>query len=199
MKHKKDSKYLIIILAVVFALLIGIIYLQMFTKLFEEEVEVKQLEGFNLLSKAFKDKESIPTKYTCDGDDISPPLYWEGFPNETKTFVLIVEDPDAPLGVFTHWVIFNIPKDVTSLKENIPKIDVVKGVGIQGKNDFGKIGYGGPCPPLNEMHRYVFKLYALDTTLNLNAGATKGEVLKAMSGHVLAVAKLTGTYTRKGT
>lgn len=198
MKTKKSNKYLIIVLAVVFALLISITYIQIFVKIFEAEEEIKEVKGFVILSNAFNDGESIPTKYTCDGDDISPPLYWKGFPNKTKTFVLIVEDTDAPRGTFTHWIMFNIPREVTRLKENIPKTGAVEGIGIQGKNDFGKIGYGGPCPPPNTLHRYIFKLYALDVKLNLSAGASKVEVLNAMRGHVLAIAKLTGIYIRRG-
>ncbi len=147
------------------------------------------------LKSVFANGERIPVKYTCDGDDISPPLRWEGQPEGVMSYVLIVEDPDAPIGTFTHWVIYNIPGKLSSLPEGVPKRKETE-FGLQGINDFRKVGYGGPCPPPGKPHRYFFKLYALDSTLDLPPGARKGDVLKAMEGHVLAQTQLMGTYGR---
>jgi len=148
-----------------------------------------------IASLAFKGGERIPAKYTCDGEDVSPPLSWSGAPKGTKTYALIVDDPDAPVGVFTHWVIFNIPASEGGLPENTPKKDKLPNGAVQGRNDFGRRGYGGPCPP-SGTHRYQFHLYALDTQLALPPGATKRDVLKAMEGRILAKAELTGLYSR---
>lgn len=158
-----------------------------------EEIVAKK---FSLTSPAFGDHERIPDKYTCDGADLSPPLHWEGHPKETVSFVLIVDDPDAPAGTFTHWVIYNIPGDVNKLEEGVPQVEKLPFGALQGVNDFNQIGYGGPCPPSGKPHRYVFKMYALDTVLDLGPGASKDEVLKAMSEHILAEATLTGIYSR---
>ncbi|MGB4292887.1 MAG: YbhB/YbcL family Raf kinase inhibitor-like protein [Bacteroidales bacterium] len=147
-------------------------------------------------SPAFKEGELIPSKYTCDGPDISPPLEWSDAPAGTRSFALISDDPDAPVGTWVHWVIFNIPANVNRLNENIPKKDVLSNGARQGRNDFGRIGYGGPCPP-GGTHRYYFKLYALDKELDLKAGSTKRDLLKDMEGHVLAEAYLMGKYKRK--
>ncbi len=147
------------------------------------------------LKSVFANGERIPIKYTCDGEDISPPLTWEGQPEGVVSYVLIVEDPDAPMGTFTHWVMYNIPSKLTSLPEGVPKQGKTE-VGLQGINDFRRIGYGGPCPPPGKPHRYFFKLYALDSTLDLPPGARKRDVTKAMEGHVLAQAQLMGIYGR---
>lgn len=147
-------------------------------------------------SPAFKEGELIPSKYTCDGPDISPPLEWSDAPAGTRSFALISDDPDAPVGTWVHWVIFNIPANVNRLDEDIPKKDVLSNGARQGRNDFGRFGYGGPCPP-GGTHRYYFKLYALDKELDLKAGSTKRDLLKAMEGHVLAEAYLMGKYKRK--
>lgn len=145
-----------------------------------------------LTSSAFKDGERIPVKYTCDGPDVSPPLDWTQAPNQTKTFVLILEDPNA--NGFTHWVIFNIPATLTALQENIPGTGNLPNSSIiQGMNDFGAVGYNGPCPP-SGTHHYVFHLYGLDTALTLSPGATKRSVSAAMKGHVLGQVDLTGLY-----
>ena len=149
-----------------------------------------------LESNAFKNGGIIPTVYTCDGADISPDLKWENFPENTKSFILIVEDPDAPIGIFTHWVVYDIPSTVNELPKNFPKVPEIDGI-KQGRNDFGRIGYGGPCPPPGPPHRYIFKIYALDTpSINLPAGATKSQVQSAMSKHVLAKGELLGIYGR---
>ena len=150
---------------------------------------------FTLSSTAFKDNGYIPRKYTCDGEDISPPLSWSGAPPETKSYVLIVYDPDAPKGTFYHWLLYNIPAELSSLPEGVPK-DPETEYGLQGVNDFGTLGYGGPCPPTGSAHRYVFVLLALNTKLDLSPGATIDELLEAVSGHVIAYAKLTGIYGR---
>ncbi len=147
-------------------------------------------------SSAFGSGQPIPQKYTCDGPDVSPPLSWSDAPPGTKTFALIADDPDAPMGTWVHWVIFSLPPQTNALPEGVAKTESAAG-GVHGRNDFGKTGYGGPCPPPGKPHRYFFKLYALDTTLNLRAGATKQDVEKAMQGHVLAQAELMGTYQRK--
>jgi len=146
-------------------------------------------------SEAFEEGGMIPKKYTCDGEDASPPLSWTGVPEGTKALALICDDPDAPVGTWVHWVIFNIPPDTTGLSENIPPERVLESGARQGRNDFGNIGYGGPCPPRGT-HRYYFKLYALDKKVDLEPGATKDELLKAMEGHILAEGRLMGRYKR---
>jgi hypothetical protein len=146
-------------------------------------------------SPAFSEGNPIPKKYTCDGEDVSPPLAWSGLPAGTQSLALIADDPDAPVGTWVHWVIFNLPHTLTGLSEGIAKTPTVEG-GIQGNNDFRKVGYGGPCPPRGKPHRYFFKLYALDTSLALEAGASKADVERAMQGHILAQGQLMGTYSR---
>ncbi len=137
----------------------------------------------------------IPMKYTCDGIDISPHIAWDSVPQGTKSLALICDDPDAPMKTWVHWVIYNIPPDQTELAENIPPQKTLPTGALQGINDFRKIGYGGPCPP-GGTHRYYFKLYALDTMLNLEPGATKDQLLKAMEGHILDSGELMGKYKR---
>jgi hypothetical protein len=146
-------------------------------------------------SSAFGSGEMIAAKYTCDGADFSPPLEWSGSPAETKSLALICDDPDAPMGTWVHWVIYDIPPTATMLAEGITREKDLPGGGTQGVNDFRKIGYGGPCPP-GGTHRYFFKLYALDTMLGLKPGITKDQLLKAMRGHILAEAQIMGTYKR---
>lgn len=148
-------------------------------------------------SSAFKDEGSIPAKYTCDGQNVSPPLKWNSIPKATKSIALIADDPDAPRGTWVHWVVYGLPPSLRELPENVPAAESVLGNGgRQGTTDFGKIGYGGPCPP-NGTHRYFFKVYALDTDPHLNPGLTKAQLLKAMEGHVLGEGQLMGKYTRK--
>lgn len=151
--------------------------------------------AFVLTSTAFKEGEKIPRKFTCDGDDISPPLKWTSAPSETKSLALITDDPDAPMGTWVHWVIFNIPPSVKDLAEGVPVKDLLQSGALQGRNDSRTIGYSGPCPP-GGTHRYYFKLYALDTTLSLKSGCTKPDVVKAMDGHIMAQAQLMGRYSR---
>ena len=152
------------------------------------EIKIKSL--------AFVPGGKIPGKYTCDGMDISPPLSWTSGPEGTKTFALICDDPDAPMGTWVHWVLFNLPADITELRESVPPEKELENGAKQGMNDFRKIGYGGPCPP-GGTHRYFFKLYALDTEINLEAGATKTELLEAMEGHILAEGQMIGRYERR--
>jgi len=153
--------------------------------------------AFTLTSSAFKDQAPIPVRYTCDGDDISPPLAWSGAPPGTVSFALIVDDPDAPRGVFTHWVLFNLPGHVQDLPEALPKTERLAGRGLQGRNDFNRIGYGGPCPPPGHAaHHYRFTLYALDTMLDLPPGSSKQRVHDAFQGHILDLTQLVGTYQR---
>jgi Raf kinase inhibitor-like YbhB/YbcL family protein len=149
-------------------------------------------------SPAFVEGDPIPPKYTGDGADVSPALTWSGIPHEAQSLVLLCEDPDAPRGTWTHWVLFNLPPSTRELAEGTPTEPTLAGGAVQGTNDFGKIGYGGPAPPPGKPHRYYFKLTALNTTLNLPAGAKRQDVLKAMEGHVLGEGWVMGTYRRKG-
>lgn len=155
--------------------------------------------AFQLTSSAFSDNGKIPTKYTCEGHDLSPPLQWSDGPAGTKSFALIVDDPDAPdpaapKMVYVHWVVIKIPPGVTSLAENAAMSGLPAGAD-QGGNDFGNQTYGGPCPPIGR-HRYFFKLYALDTDLSNLKNVKKADVEKAMQGHILAQAQLMGTYQK---
>ena len=153
--------------------------------------------GFQLHSSAFKAGSEIPQKFTCQGSDLSPALSWSGAPAATKSFALIADDPDAPAGTWVHWVVYDLPGTATQLPENVPKTEKVAGGGTQGINGFKKAGYGGPCPPPGNAHRYFFKLYALDTSLDLKPGASKAELEKAMKGHIQVQAELMGTYKRR--
>jgi len=152
---------------------------------------------FELTSTAFAQGEPIPVQYSCDGEDISPPLAWGDPPEGTQSFVLIMDDPDAPVGTWDHWLLFNIPADMRGLEENLPitgKNQDPDAIFV-GNNSWGHADYGGPCPP-GGTHRYFFKLYALDTTLSLLPGVSKQELLNVMEGHVLGQTELMGTYTR---
>lgn len=148
-----------------------------------------------LTSPAFTDGSSIPLKYTGDGTDVSPPLEWSDIPSGTKSFAIICDDPDAPSGSWVHWVIYNIPPAINSLPEGIAPVESPDDGIVQGINDFGRIGYGGPMPPRGT-HRYVFKIFALDAILPSKPGITKAGLLKLMSGHIISDAKLTGKYSR---
>jgi Raf kinase inhibitor-like YbhB/YbcL family protein len=158
----------------------------------------EQAMALSLSSPAFQHQESIPGHYTCDGENVSPPLVWSGIPEGAQSLVLIMDDPDVPKniradGMWDHWVLFNIPTSVASLSENAKDFSGA----LQGKNSGGKLGYTGPCPP-DCQHRYFFKLYALDTSLNLPEGATKAEVEAACQNHILAQGELMGVYDRPG-
>ena len=149
-----------------------------------------------LTSSAISEGATIPKKHTADGADVSPPLQWQGAPPTAKSFALICDDPDAPRGTWVHWVFFNLPADKNELSEGAPTTATLTGGARQGKNDFGKLGYGGPSPPKGKPHRYFFKIYALDAVLDLKEGATKAQLEKAMAGHILAQGQLMGTYGR---
>jgi hypothetical protein len=151
----------------------------------------------DITSSAFQNGQPIPSAYTCDDKNISPPLVWTGMPPNTESLVLIVDDPDAPTGVWTHWVAFDLPADCSGLPEDAAKSNPIVGSAKQGVNDFKKTGYNGPCPPGGKQHRYFFKIYALDTTLGLPAGASRNAVEAAMTKHILAQGQLMGTYQRK--
>jgi Raf kinase inhibitor-like YbhB/YbcL family protein len=149
-----------------------------------------------LKTTAFPAGGTIPTQFTCSGKDISPGLSWNQPPPRTQSFVLIVDDPDAPAGTWVHWVVYNLPAAVRRLPERVPHGDAVTGGGKQGVNDFPQNGYGGPCPPPGKPHRYFFRLYALDTILALRAPVHRQDVDSAMNGHVLAQGELIGAFGR---
>jgi Raf kinase inhibitor-like YbhB/YbcL family protein len=152
--------------------------------------------AFAISSASFPSGGDIPKKYTCDGADISPELSWTEPPQGTKSFAVIAEDPDAPAGTWTHWVLFDLSPDTTSLAESVNKIDELPGGERQGRNDFRKIGYNGPCPPPGKPHRYFYKIFALGEKLNLEPGASKADVEKAMEGLILGQAEWMGKYQR---
>ena len=152
--------------------------------------------SLSLTSPAFEDGGQIPSRYTCDGEGASPPLAWGEPPPDTGSFALIVDDPDAPGGTFTHWVLFNLLADTRALPEDVPGDERLPDGAAQGRNDFRGAGWGGPCPP-GGTHRYRFFLYALDSTLELPSDASKQQLVDAMEGRVLAEGRLTGTYSRR--
>jgi Raf kinase inhibitor-like YbhB/YbcL family protein len=156
--------------------------------------------ALTLTSSAFAANSTIPKEFTCDGVDDSPPLAWQGAPQGTKSFAIIMDDPDAPPGTWVHWILFNIPSDTQALGRAVEKKETLKSGAkhglVWGVNDFSRVGYFGPCPPPGKPHRYFFKLYALDGTLNLPAKATKAQVEATMKGHVLGEASLVGLYGR---
>ncbi|WP_200763665.1 YbhB/YbcL family Raf kinase inhibitor-like protein [Nitrosophilus alvini] len=149
----------------------------------------------NIFSPAFDNGGFIPTKYTCDGADVSPELIFENIPQSAQSLAIIMDDPDAPMGTFVHWVIYNIPPNLEGLPEDVPKAPYLDMDIRQGVNDFSQIGYKGPCPP-GGVHRYFIKLYALDTKMELDPGITKADLLNAMRGHIIGEAVLMGRYAR---
>ena len=155
-----------------------------------------QSAGFVLSSIAFEKGSPIPGRFTCDGLDLSPPLQWSGLPEGTKALALICDDPDAPVGTWDHWLIYNLPPALAGLPEGVGKSAPLPTGSVEGKNSWGKLGYGGPCPPPGKPHRYFFRLYALKAPLGLEEGATKAELLAAIKGQLLATAELVGTYGR---
>ncbi len=152
--------------------------------------------ALDIQSSVVDNKGYIPDRYTCDAQDFSPPLEFSDVPENTISFVLICDDPDAPFKIWVHWVVFNIPAETEGFSEGILKQELDQLSVIQGINDFGKVGYQGPCPPPGKAHRYSFKLYALDTMLSLKEGVSKKDVIEAMQGHIIAEAKLVGIYQR---
>ncbi|MDR3748381.1 MAG: YbhB/YbcL family Raf kinase inhibitor-like protein [Acidobacteriota bacterium] len=152
--------------------------------------------AFTVKSPAFPPGAEIPKKYGCQGADLSPALEWSGFPAKTASFALIVDDPDAPAGTWVHWVLWNLPASAHSLPEGVAKTDELPDGSRQGRNDFRKVGYNGPCPPPGKTHRYFFRLYALDGKLDLRPGASRAELDAAMKGHILGQAEYVGTFRR---
>lgn len=152
--------------------------------------------AFEIKSSAFKEGENIPKKYTCDGSDFSVPLTWNDPPAGTQSFALIADDPDAPMGTWVHWVLYDLPAEIRQLSEGVPRKETLKDGTRQGMTDFRSIGYGGPCPPPGPVHRYFFKLYAVDRKIGLPQGATKKQVLDTIRGHILGEAQLMGRYKR---
>ncbi len=151
--------------------------------------------AYQLTSPVFEHKQAIPEKYTCKGKNISPELTWNDPPQGTVAYGLIVDDPDAPAGTWVHWVIYNIPGSLQGLPESVPNDKEIINIGVNGINSSSKYGYSGPCPPFGT-HRYFFRLYALDKRLDIKEGANKPELIKAMQGHILAIAELMGTFTK---
>lgn len=152
--------------------------------------------SIDVASSAFEEGGAIPTRYTCDGMDVSPPLSWGSVPGGTRSLALIADDPDAPGGTFVHWVLYNLPPDTRQLPEDVPNRETLPSGAAQGVNGAGRVGYMGPCPP-GGTHRYFFKVYALDTGLDLGAGATREDLVSVIDGHVLAEGQLMGTYRRR--
>jgi hypothetical protein len=155
-----------------------------------------EIMDISVRSTAFLEGETIPQKYTCDGEDISPPLAWQDVPEGAKSLALIADDPDAPVGTWVHWVLYDLPASEKGLPEGVPVNQMIAGSGAQGSNSSRKNGYSGPCPPGGAPHRYYFKLYVLDVELGLAPGATKADLEKAMQGHILAQGQLMGRYGR---
>lgn len=155
----------------------------------------KKKSEITVTSNAFAESEMLPAKYTCDAENVSPAISWSKGPDKTKTYAVICDDPDAPSKIWVHWVVYNIPSDVLELKEKFPTDSTCNNI-VNGINDFGTLGYSGPCPP-GGTHRYNFKIYALDCKLNLKSGSSKADLETAMKGHVLANGMLTGKYKRK--
>ncbi len=151
--------------------------------------------AIQITTPAFEEGGMIPSRFTCDGPDVSPPLEWKNIPQGCRSLALICDDPDAPAGTWVHWVIFNIPPTIDGLEEGIPADEVLASGAVQGRNDFRRIGYGGPCPP-GGTHRYFFTVFALDTKLDLAPGTTKAHLLTAMEGHILDKGILMGRYRR---
>ena len=152
--------------------------------------------SIELTSTVFQPETTIPKKHTGDGADRSPPLAWSEPPAGTKSLALICDDPDAPRGTWVHWVLFNLPGQTRQLEEGVPTTETLGSGAKQGKNDFGKVGYGGPAPPKGKPHRYFFTLYALDVAVDLPPGATKAQLMDAIKGHILAQGQLVGNYGR---
>jgi Raf kinase inhibitor-like YbhB/YbcL family protein len=165
-----------------------------------DKLNPQKVMNLQITSTAFSEGQPIPAKYSCEGSDISPPLQWiplGGTPANTKSFALIMDDPDAPVGTWVHWVFYDLPPNTAGLPEDVAKTQVIANGAKQGLNSWPRLGYGGPCPPPGKPHRYFFKLYALDAMLDLKPGLTKKDLLKAMEGHILAEGQLMGTYQRK--
>lgn len=176
-----------------FSVFCGLFLVAGFSLLWVTSVDAAgQLE---VTSSAFEEGANIPSDFTCDGEELSPPIQWASAPDGTKGFAVVVSDPDAPSGNWVHWMIYDLSPELDQLPLGISAKAVIPGGGFQGKNDFGKMGYGGPCPPQGA-HRYFFKVYALDTILHLEPGVSKEQLERAMRGHILAEGSLMGRYER---
>jgi len=178
-------KGIFLILLIIASLMIHALYAT-------ERKEGGEME-LSVQSTGFSEGEMIPVKYTCDGEDVSPPLQWSAGPDGTRSYAVIADDPDAPVGTWVHWVIYDIPPDTRTLAEAVAGSEKVEGC-LQGKNDFKRFGYGGPCPP-GGTHRYYFRVYALDTLIR-SSGLTKKQLMKKMDGHILGSGQLMGRYAR---
>ena len=179
--------------ALFFSVVLTILFL--FTDVSQCQQKGETKMSIQIISTAFTEGGMIPKIYTCEGKDISPPLTWSNLPDGTKSIALINDDPDAPMGTWVYWVVYNIPSSETGLKGGIPSEKVLTNGTKQGTTDFRRVGYGGPCPP-SSTHRYFFKIYALDIMLELEPGVTKGQLLTAMEGHILGTCQLIGKYKR---
>ncbi len=174
---------------IIFIVIFSLLFLSAYQKGGNNPMKIK------LHSNSFSENGYIPSKFTCDGKDISPQLSWSNIPEGTKSIAIICDDPDAPMGTWVHWVIYNIPPDKRSLQENFPKVSEIEDGTHQGINDFRKIGYNGPCPPPGKAHRYFFKIYALDIKINEN-NLTMVKLLAKIEGHILGYGELIGLYKR---
>jgi Raf kinase inhibitor-like YbhB/YbcL family protein len=154
------------------------------------------MERISISAYGFKEGDTIPDEFTCEGKDISPSLSWKGIPGGTKSIALIMDDPDCPGGTFVHWVLYNLPAEILKLPKGMPRNQTLADGSMQGMTDFGQPGYGGPCPPPGKPHRYYFKVYALDINLKLLPGVSKDQLENAMKGHILASGELMGKYQR---
>ena len=154
------------------------------------------MENISISVEGFKHGETIPDIYTCKGKDVSPSLSWKGIPTQTKSIALIMDDPDATGGTFVHWILYNVPAKTKELPEGMAFDKILADGSMQGVTDFGRTGYGGPCPPPGKTHRYFFKIYSLDTNITLAAGASKKQLENAMSGHILAKGEIVGIFKR---
>lgn len=169
-------------------IVLGVLILTWFTR--------GEVMAFEISSSAFDEGAVIPVEYTCDGSDRSPGLTWRGIPREAKSLVLVSDDPDAPAGSWVHWVMYNIPVEAAGLPEGVPPEEIVERGAAQGRNDFGRIGYGGPCPPPGKPHRYFFRLFALDADLKLPPGLRRSEVMEKVESHILTETQVMGYYSR---
>lgn len=175
-------------------IIVPIVLLVIAYGIFPSQVYAKK--KIKLTSSAFEHKTTIPDKFTCIGDNVSPPLKWENIPEKTKSLAIILDDKDSPKITFTHWVIFNILPNLNELPEDVPDEEIVENIGVHGINNFQLIGYDGPCPPSGFPHRYVFKIFALKKELNLEPGVTKKELLRAMRRKIIGRGKLIGVFKR---
>ena len=176
--------------------ILSLIYIIVSKSLAQTNMKEIKMEKINLTSSSFKNGELIPSKYTCDGKNISPSLSWDKPSDEIKRFSIIVEDPDSPGGTFVHWIVYNIPSNIKNLPEDITPIKNIPDEVLLGTNSYGHIGYSGPCPP-SGTHRYIFKIYGLSNAVHLEAGAEKGELMRAMQKYIITEGELMGKYKRQ--